>query len=208
LLGVLALWLVGGTTTALAQLSADSTSDRMRALNAVFRFRSDLQTDSVLIARCRLPTAASDTGDMAGLDERFQSLLVRPDPARVSATTPCPVAAFADPNAKVLWLQDMVEISRTPVVGGPLPATAIKQFELTFQLTVGPGYREYHTYIVAPVGGVPIDSSGHLRDRFSEWRVSNYRLSGWDFHWADTTGHGSIIRRERPWSPRRHGSRR
>ena len=61
------------------KLVDNGIDDRIEALNAVFAFRSDLRRDSTVIARCRIPTADPDSGDVPGLEARFQSLLVRPD---------------------------------------------------------------------------------------------------------------------------------
>lgn len=44
----------------------------------------------------------------------------------------------------MLWLQDLIEVNRI----GELRPMDQKQFEITFQLLLGPGYREYQRYVV------------------------------------------------------------
>ena len=166
--------------------------DRVEALNAVFAFRSDLGRDSTVIARCGIPTARPDSGVVAGLEPRFQALLVRPDPVQARAERGCGVVGFADRKRRVLFLQDLVEINKTPSPGGFLPPYRRKQFEITFQYLAGPSYREYHRYVVEPSGikSVPNSSAAEI----DGWRVVEYRLLGWDFHWGDNLGHGSGVR--------------
>lgn len=170
--------------------------DRVEALNAVLAFRSDLAGDSTFIARCRIPTAHPDTGIVLGLDPRFQDLLVRPDTVLARPPGSCGVAGFADPKTHVLWLHSLIEINKTGTLG-LLPPYLSKQYEITFQLLEGPGYRSYHRYVVEPAaaGPVPGTPSQGLDVVAVRWRVVEYRLTGWDFHWGDNLGHGSGVRR-------------
>lgn len=165
--------------------------DRIEALNAVFAFRNDLSRDATVIARCRIPTAEADTGVVAGLDARFQVLLVAPDSVQARGQRGCGVIGFADPKRHVLWLQDLVQITKT-ASSGILPAYRSKQFEITFQYLAGPGYREYHRYLVEPSGITSTED--RQAAQIAGWRVLEYRLVGWDFHWGDSLGHGSGVR--------------
>jgi hypothetical protein len=165
--------------------------DRIEALNAVFAFRNDLGRDATVIARCRIPTAHPDTGAVAGLEPRFQALLVRPDTTLVRAGLTCAVFGFADRRRRVLWLQDLVEIRKTASTGGPPPYRS-KQFEITFQYLVDPSYREFHRYVVEPSGLTTLPNRSEAQ--IVGWRVVEYRLVGWDFHWGDNLGHGSGVR--------------
>jgi hypothetical protein len=184
------LALLSTAASAHAQTIVDNgVDDRIEALNAVFAFRSDLSSTGTVIARCRIPTAHPDTGDVQGLDVRFQSLLARADSVQAGNRRGCGVQGFADPKHHVLWLEELVEINKTSIVG-MLPAYRSKQFELTFQLLEGPGYREFHTYIVEPSGLTMKDG----KTMIASWRVIEYRLAGWDFHWGDDLGHGSGVR--------------
>jgi hypothetical protein len=117
--------------------------DRLEALNAVFAFRTDLLTDSTVIARCRIPSAHPDSGVVVGLDERFQRLLVLPDTALARPPLRCSVHGFADPKVKVLYLESLIEISKK-ASAGLLPPYLTRQFEITFQLLDGPSYRSFH----------------------------------------------------------------
>jgi hypothetical protein len=167
--------------------------DRIEALNAVFAFRNDLAPDRTVIARCRIPTAHPDTGAVRGLDPRFHALLVRPDTVQTGGRRECAVIGFADRKLHVLWLQDLIEIRKT-ASSGLLPAYRSMQFEITFQYLAGPGYREYHRYVVEPSGITPIPNRSEAQ--IAGWRVVEYRLAGWDFHWGDNLGHGSGVRRD------------
>lgn len=173
------------------KLTDNGIDDRIEALNAVFAFRSDLRRDSTVIARCRIPTAAPDTGAIPGLEPRFQALLARPDSIQRGSAKDCPVSGFADPKLRVLWLEDFIEIRKTPSEG-LLPAFRRVQFEITFQLLAGPSYREFQRYVVEPSGITP--SANATEYTISGWRVVEYKLIGWDFHWGDNLGHGSGVR--------------
>lgn len=173
------------------KLIDNAIDDRIEALNAVFAFRSDLRRDSTVIARCRIPTANSDSGDVPGLEARFQALLVRPDSVQRGSMEGCPVYGFADRKLRVLWLEDLIEIKKTASTG-ILPEFRRMQFEITFQLLAGPSYREFQRYIVEPSGIA--QAPNHSGMTIAGWRVTEYKLLGWDFHWGDNLGHGSGVR--------------
>jgi hypothetical protein len=166
--------------------------DRVEALNAVFAFRGDLGREGTVIARCRIPTAHPDTGVVPGLEPRFQALLARPDTTNARGDPGCGVVGFADRKRRVLWLQDLVEITKTPSTGSFLPPYRRKQFEITLQYLRDPSYREYHQYVVEPSGITAVPNSS--ASQIAGWRVVEYRLMGWDFHWGDNLGHGSGVR--------------
>jgi hypothetical protein len=166
--------------------------DRVEAVNAVFAFRNDLGRDATVIARCSIPTAHPDTGAVQGLEPRFQALLVRPDTTQVRGERRCTVFGFADRNRRVLFLQDLIEIRKTASPGSFLPAYRSKQFEITFQYLASPSYREYHRYVVEPSGLTTLPNRS--QSQIVGWRVVEYRLVGWDFHWGDNLGHGSGVR--------------
>jgi hypothetical protein len=173
------------------KLADNGIDDRIEALNAVFAFRSDLSRDSTVIARCRIPTANPDSGAVPGLEPRFQSLLVRPDTVQRGSMQGCPVHGFADRRLRVLWLEDLIEVKKTASTG-ILPEFRRTQFEITFQLLAGPSYREFQRYIVEPSG---ITQAPNRSDMvITGWRVTEYKLIGWDFHWGDNLGHGSGVR--------------
>jgi hypothetical protein len=166
--------------------------DRVEALNAVFAFRNDLGREATVIARCRIPTAHPDTGAVQGLEPRYQVLLVRPDTTKPRGDRGCGVFGFADRKLRVLWLQDLIAIRKTPSSGGFLPPFRRTQFEITFQYLAGPSYREYHQYVVEPSGLTTLPNRSE--SQIAGWRVVEYRLVGWDFHWGDNLGHGSGVR--------------
>ena len=165
--------------------------DRIEALNAIFAFRSDLSKDGTVIARCPIPTAMGDSGVIAGLEPRFQALLVLPDTVQTRGERRCAVFGFADPKHHVLWLQDLIEVTKAARPGF-LPPFRAKQFEITFQYLAGPGYREYHRYVVEPSGITP--TKDLKQAQIAGWRVVEYKLLGADFHWGDNLGHGSGVR--------------
>jgi hypothetical protein len=169
----------------------NGVDDRIEALNAVFAFRSDLARDKTVIARCSLPTGA-DSSALPGLEPRFQALLASADTSLTGGDPACAVHGFADDKLHVLFLENLVENSRSSSVGR-LPPYRSKKFEITFQHLQGPGYREYHHYIVEP-SGITAPSKDMTTMQFAGWRVTEYRLAGWDFHWGDTLGHGSGVR--------------
>lgn len=165
--------------------------DRIEALNAVFAFRSDLSREGTVIARCPIPLAAGDTGTIPGLEPRFQALLVLPDTAQTRGFRGCAVHGFADPKRHVLWLESLIEITKS-ARSGFIPPFRARQFDITFQYLAGPGYREFHRYVVEPSGISPTKDRNQAQ--ISGWRVVEYRLVGWDFHWGDNLGHGSGVR--------------
>lgn len=165
--------------------------DRIEALNAIFAFRNDLARDGTVIARCPIPTAVGDSGTIPGLEPRFQALLVLADTVQTKGVQGCAVFGFADPKRHVLWLQDLIEITKSARPGF-IPPFRAKQFEITFQYLAGPGYREFHRYVVEPSGISPTKDLKQAQIR--GWRVVEYRLVGWDFHWGDNLGHGSGVR--------------
>jgi hypothetical protein len=167
--------------------------DRIEALNAVLAFRADLGGDSTLIARCRIPTAKPDSSTIPGLEQRFQRLLARPDTVLSRDEVQCPVMGFADAKYRVLWLEQVVEITRSAPT---LPPYRSKQFEFVFQLLKGPSYREFQRYVVEPDGVSPLPNRSGVQA--NGWRVVEYRLVGWDCHWGDNLGHGSGVRRPPP----------
>lgn len=173
------------------KLVDNGIDDRIEALNAVFAFRSDLRRDSTVIARCRIPTANPDSGDVPGLEARFQSLLVRPDSVQRGSMKGCPVFGFADRKLRVLWLENLIEVKKTASTG-MLPEFRRTQFEITFQLLAGPSYREFQRYVVEPSGITQAPNRSEMT--IAGWRVTEYRLIGWDFHWGDNLGHGSGVR--------------
>jgi hypothetical protein len=100
----------------------------------------------------------------------------------------------ADPELRVLWLSDLVEVTREGT--SPIPPYQRMRYEITFQLLLGPGYREYHRYVVQPRGVEVIgDNAEDMKFQFGSWRVIEYKLAGWDFHWGDGAGHRSSVRR-------------
>ena len=172
----------------------DGLNDRMEALNSVLRFRTDLAGDSTGIARCRIIKALDDTTAITQLDTRFASLLVAPDTTLTdNPAFGCAVYGFANAERRVLWLEELTEVTRDGMTA--LPKYRRKQFEVLFQLLVNAGYREYHRYVVEASGirqaGEGKGSEFHL----GPWRVVEYQLLGWDFHWGDNVGHGSGVRR-------------
>jgi hypothetical protein len=172
------------------KLVDNGIDDRVEALNAVFAFRNDLRRDSTVIARCRIPTANPDSGDVPGLETRFQALLVRPDSVQSGPMKGCPVSGFADRKLRVLWLENLIEVKKTASIG-MLPEFRRTQFEITFQVLAGPSYREFQRYVVEPSG---ITQAPNRDIAIAGWRVTEYKLIGWDFHWGDNLGHGSGVR--------------
>lgn len=187
------LWCLWGSPLPAQTIVDNGIDDRIEALNAVLAFRSDLGGDSTLIARCRIPTAKPDSSTIAGLEERFQRLLARPDTVLSRDELQCPVMGFADSKYSVLWLEQVVEVKRSAAT---LPAYRSKQFEFVFQLLKGPSYREFQRYVVEPSGISPLPNRSEVQ--FAGWRVVEYRLAGWDYHWGDNLGHGSGVRRPPP----------
>lgn len=185
---IIFLGLLSGSLAAAAGAQPTADDFRGEAVNAVLRFRADLSGDSTRIARCRLPLIGDSLQTGATLDERFRGLLTMPPDERASGPLACSVFQFARSPRRTLWLQQVIEIRRDGGVGQPYPDR--RQYEITFQLLVNAGYREYHRYVVAPTSGMPEGG----RVRFNDWRVIEYKLQGWDFHWGDNAGHGSSAR--------------
>jgi hypothetical protein len=127
----------------------------------------------------------------AGLEARFQSLLVRPDSAQRGFMKGCTVFGFADRKLRVPWLEELIEVKRTASTG-MLPEVRRTQFEITFQLLAGPSYREFQRYVVEPSGITVAPNRSDMA--IAGWRVTEYKLIGWDFHWGDNLGHGSAVR--------------
>ena len=171
------------TATGNAQAVTDSADERIRALNAVLRFRTDLQNDSVFLARCRLPNALSGAGQIPGLDLSFQSRLIDPDSAHQLPQLPCAVRGFAGLNRRVLWLESIIEVNRSNSGGYLLPRLA-REYEITIQYIISSSYKEHHWYRVIPDGLEPIKQGDQTAYRAVNWRVGEFRLQGADFDWA------------------------
>ena len=174
------------------QGTSDRLDPRFEALNAVFRFRDDLRDSATVIAKCRLFNVANDSSQAKALDARFRERLVLPatkDSARVAQ---CGVSEFAVNNTRVLWLEDLVEVKRSPVLR-PMDG---EQFEITFQVLLGPGYREYDHYVVGPTRVAGVDrSKGSEEYTFTGWRVLEYKFLGADFDWGNDIGGSASFRR-------------
>ena len=174
------------------QLVSDGRDLRFEALNAVLRFRDDLRDTNTVIARCRLFNVATDSSQANALDTRFRRLLVLPATADSARVQRCAVAEFAVPNTRVLWLSGLVEITRL----GEMRPVDQKQFEITFQLLLGPDYREYHRYLVGPSGVNVLDPRATpYHYNFSGWRVLEYKFLGADYDWGTSIGASSGFRR-------------
>jgi hypothetical protein len=176
-----------------AQNGAPSSSvERADVLNAVLRFRADLAGDSTRIAACRLAAVGDSAGTGRGLDERFRRALLTAVDTSAPPFARCSVYAFARASQRVLFITDVVEVRRD---GGPgTPPLSQRQYELSLQLLVDPQYREFHRYVVSPTS-VRFDPT--LKPEtfsYDAWRVSEYKLVGWDFHWGDNAGHSSSVR--------------
>lgn len=164
--------------------------DRLEALNAVFRFRSDLHDTVTVIAECRLPPVWRDSTQKVAIDARFRRQLVGPASKDSALVKSCGVAGFAVPNTQVLWIESIVEVTRTGA-----RAVDQKQFEITFQFLLGPGYRQFQRHIVAPDGIIdaPPKNSGNYQ--YAGWQVLEYKLLGADYDWGNGLGAMSGFRR-------------
>jgi hypothetical protein len=189
-------WVIGaacligaaGAKASAQEIIEDGPDDRIKAVNAIFRFRNDLNGDSTHISRCRLGEAGDSTG--AGLDEEFRRLFIEsPDSTRPPMFR-CSVMSFAH-SKRVLWLDGIVEVRRD---GFALPPYMRKEYDITFQLILSPSYKELHRYVVAPGGIETVPSSNPHRERYAKWRVTGYTLAGWDFDWAGRDGSASVRR--------------
>jgi len=171
---------------------SDGLNQRFEALNAVFRFRDDLRDSSTVIAKCRLFNVEKDSSQARALDARFRSLFVLPATTDSGRLKSCGVSEFAVSGTRVLWLDGLVEITR---VGEMRPADQ-KQFEITFQLLLGPGYREWQRYLVGATGVVVLDPKATpYHYKFAGWRVLEYKFLGGDFDWGTNIGGSAGFRR-------------
>ena len=102
------------------------------------------------------------------------------------------MSEFAVSGTRVLWLDGLVEITR---VGELRPADE-KQFEITFQLLLGPGYREWQRYLVGATDVVVLDPKATpYHYKFRGWRVLEYKFLGGDFDWGTDIGASAGLRR-------------
>jgi hypothetical protein len=178
--------------TAEAQQSHDPVAEeRLSALNTAFRFITDLSDSNVVIAKCRIPEIAKDASLAALLDDRFRARFVGPATTDTNITRGCGVAGFAVKGARVYWVESFVEITR----GGELLPMNRKQYEITFQVLMGPEYREYRRYLVGPSGIVSADSTFSGAWRYKGWRVVEYKLLGADYDWGVDLGGSASFRR-------------
>jgi hypothetical protein len=174
------------------QLVSDGLDPRFEALNAVFRFRDDLRDSGTVIAKCRLLDVEKDSSKAKALDARFRSLFVLPGTKDSARLRNCGVSEFAVSGTRVLWLDGIIEITR---VGELRPADQ-KQFEITFQLLLGPGYREIQQYLVGPTGIEVLDPKANpYHYKFRGWRVLEYKFLGGDFDWGTDIGASAGFRR-------------
>ena len=188
---VLAVFLATPSAQA-QQVVSDGLDQRFEALNAVFRFRDDLRDSSTVIAKCRLFDVEKDSSQARALDARFRSLLVLPETKDSVRLRSCGVSEFAVSGTRVLWLDGLVEITR---VGELRPADE-KQFEITFQLLLGPGYREWQRYLVGATDVVVLDPKATpYHYKFRGWRVLEYKFLGGDFDWGTDIGASAGLRR-------------
>jgi len=175
------------------ELVSDGLDQRFEALNAVFRFRNDLRDSGTVIAKCRLFDVERDSSRSKALDTRFLSRLVLPATKDSARLKNCGESEFAESGTRVLWLDGIVEITRA----GELRPADQKQFEITFQLLLGPGYREWQRYLVGPTGVVVLDpKAAHYHYKFAGWRVLEYKFLGGDFDWGTDIGASAGFRRE------------
>jgi hypothetical protein len=191
--GFLILAFFWGMPSARAQeLVSDGLDQRFEALNAVFHFRDDLRDSGTVIAKCRLFDVEKDSSQAKALDVRFRGLLVLPGTKDSARLKSCGVSEFAVSGTRVLWLDGIVEITR---VGELRPADQ-KQFEITFQLLLGPGYREWQRYLVGATGVVVLDPKATpYHYKFAGWRVLEYKFLGGDFDWGTDIGASAGFRR-------------
>jgi hypothetical protein len=171
---------------------SNGLDQRLEALNTIFRFRHDLWDTSTVIARCRLFDVAKDSSEVRTLDPHFRSLLVLPKTTDSTRLTGCGAYEFAVEGTRVLWLESVVEITRV----GELRPVDQKQFEITFQLLLGPGYREWERYLVGATEVTQVDPKAtHPQYKFAGWRVLEYKFLGGDFDWGTNIGASSGFRR-------------
>jgi hypothetical protein len=144
---------------------------RASALNAILAFRTDLNGDSVKIARCRVATDAADSVERWILP-RMRALLIPPFKSETGPLA-CSVMVFQRRGAYVLWLDSMVEVRRRGGLQlGPVPGLS---FEVSFQWLRGTDYRRFEEYVVRP-----LNPSG------TEWRVVRYEFTGEE--WMEAWG--------------------
>lgn len=171
---------------------SNGLDQRLEALNTIFRFRHDLRDNSTVIAKCRLFDVARDSSQERTLDTHFRSLLVLPKTTDLTRLRSCGVSEFAVEGTRVLWLDGVVEITRL----GELRPSDQKQFEITFQLLLGPGYREWERYLVGATGVTEVDPKAQpLQYKFTGWRVLEYKFLGGDFDWGTDIGASAGFRR-------------
>jgi hypothetical protein len=174
--------------TADAQKTCDPVAEeRVNALNTTFRFITDLSDSNVVIAKCRIPEVEKDTTLASFVDHQFRARFVGPAIEDTNITRSCGVAGFAVKGMRVYWVESFVEITR----GGELLPMNRKQYEITFQVLMGPEYREYRRYLVVPSGIVATDSSFSGAWRYKGWRVVEYKLLGADYDWGLDLGGGA-----------------
>jgi len=190
---VIALAFCCAVSSAHAQvLVGDGLDRRFEALNAVFRFRNDLRDSGTVIAKCRLFEVDKDSSEAKALDVSFRSLLVLPATRDAARLKMCGVSEFAVSGTRVLWLQDLIEVNRI----GELRPMDQKQFEITFQLLLGPSYREYQRYVVGASHIEDVDPKARpYQYRLTGWRVLEYKFLGADYDWGNNIGAGAGFRR-------------
>ncbi len=176
-----------------AQQSTSARLDpRFEALNAVFRFRDDLRDSATVIAKCRLFNVGKDSSQAKALDARFRERLVLPATKDSTRVAQCGVGEFAVNNTRVLWLESLVEVKRSP----ELRPMDEEEFEITFQVLLGPGYREYDRYVVGPTRVASADySTKPPQYTFTAWRVLEYKFLGGDYDWGTDIGGSAAFRR-------------
>ena len=198
---LLLLTLLGLASRAVAQtfvnhgvFVSNGLDQRFEALNAVLRFREHSRDTNTVIAQCRLFEVARDSSQWNALDQQFRDRLVLPATKDTSRLKSCGVSEFAVQGTSVLWLDHLVEITRS----GEMALSNQKQFEITFELLLGSGYREYHRYLVGPSGTDIVDSglgTPTYKYKWAGWRVFEYKFLGADFDWGTGLGASSGFRR-------------
>jgi hypothetical protein len=161
--------------------------DRIEAINAMLASRVDIVADSTLIAACSVPRDSSATS--RGLDSRFVRLLVAGDSA-LSKMGKCVPEAFARLKHRVLFLES-IRVERDSSAAFQ-PEFRRHHAYVRLQVLESASYREHQEYHVQP-RGLSVNGSGATT--LASWRVVDYKLVGWDFHWGDNVGHGSGVRR-------------
>lgn len=178
------------SSPAAAQVLVDNgIDDRIEALNALLASRRDMVGDTTFVAACSIPL--DENGTHNGLDPDVIRMLISGD-STVEVSRRCMPEAFAGAKRRVLWVQSIrMERDSTP---GPLPEFRRRHAYVIVQVLESPSYREHEEYHVQP-RGIQQSQTGSGTE-LSSWRVVDYKLLGWDFHWGDNVGHGSRYRRE------------